>query len=152
VTFWNSRLLPGLAYWVKQKRITTAQAEAVKRSRIREQVAQVLEWEKDGMYFSKDLSKSILYSVAAPGASQHIFMLALDVTQYGSPKVREILARHGWFQTVASDLPHFTYLGIIEEEQAAREAKLEEMGLQKVRIGGQDFWVPDMALEEKKVK
>ena len=152
VTFWNSRLLPGLAHWVRQKRITAAQAEAVRRSPIPAQVAQVLKWEEDRIFFSKDLSKSILYSVAAPGASQHIFMLALDVTQYGSPKVREILARHGWFQTIASDLPHFTYLGVTEDDPTERESRLVELGLKKVKNGGQDFWIPDMDLEEKKAR
>lgn len=152
VTFWNSRLLPGLAYWVKQRRITAAEAAEVKRAAVREQVERVLAWEKDGIYFSKDLSKSILYSVAAPGASQHIFMVALDVTQFGDAKVREILARHGWYQTVASDLPHFTYLGVIDEDPQAREAKLAALGLKKKTIGGQDFWIPDMDVEEKNIK
>jgi hypothetical protein len=152
VTFWNSRLIPGLAFWVRQKRITAAQADAVKRSGYHQQLAQVLEWENDGIFFSKDLSKSILYSVAAPGASQHVFMLALDVTQYGSPKVREIMARHGWFQTVASDLPHFTYLGLMEDDPKTRESELQELGLKKKTIGGQDFWVPNMDLEEKNVR
>lgn len=152
VTFWNSRLYPGLAYWVGQKRITASQADVVKRSPYRVQVAQVLRWEEDRIFFSKDLSKSILYSVAAPGASQHIFMVALDVTQYGSPKVREILARHGWFQTIASDLPHFTYLGVTEDDPSERESELVELGLKKVKNGGQDFWVPDMDVEEKKAR
>ena len=34
---------------------------------LRNQIAEVLELEKTGVYFSKDLSKSILYSIAAPG-------------------------------------------------------------------------------------
>jgi hypothetical protein len=89
------------------------------------------------LYFSKDFSKSILYSVAAPGASQHIFMLALDVEQYADPQVREILARNGWFQTIQSDLPHFTYLGVAESELAAK-------GLKSVTVGGQTFWVPNI--------
>ena len=96
-----------------------------------------MRWEENDLYFSKDFRKSILYSVAAPGASQHIFLLALDVQQFGNPKVREILAKYGWFQTVKSDAPHFTYLGVAEEN-------LPALGLRSEWIGGQKFWVPDM--------
>jgi hypothetical protein len=109
----------------------------VKTWNIQKQVAQVLDWEKKGYYFSKDFSKSILYSVAAPGASQHIFMLALDVEQFASKPVRDILARHGWFQTVKSDLPHFTYLGV-------EESRLPALGLKSVMVSGQKFWIPNI--------
>lgn len=132
---WRSRFLPGLEHWVALGKISRAEADAAKRLEIRKQVAQVLAWEENGWFFSKDFSKSILYSVAAPGASQHIFMVALDVEQFGSPKVRSILAKHGWFQTVKSDLPHFTYLGV-EEKQ------LPALGLEPVTVGGQKFWIP----------
>jgi len=137
VSLWNSRFLPGLNYWVKRKRITAKEAESVRHSSIPTQIAAVLQWETKGMYFSKDLSKSILYSVAAPGASQHIFMLALDVEQFGNPEVRRIMARHGWFQTVKSDLPHFTFLGVTESE-------LPSLGLKPVTIGSQKFWIPNI--------
>ena len=103
-----------------------------------EQVREVLNLEKRGLWFSKDLSKSILYSVAAPGTSQHISMLALDVTQFADARVRRILANHGWFQTVKSDQPHFTYLGRMEKE-------LPQLGLRSVTIGAQVFWIPDTA-------
>jgi len=43
----------------------------------------------------KSLDKSIIYSVAPPGASQHLSMLALDVKEFQNAKVRETLARHG---------------------------------------------------------
>ncbi len=134
---WRSRFLPGLEHWVALGKIRRADADAAKRLDIREQVAQVLAWEENGWYFSKDFSKSILYSVAAPGASQHIFLVALDVEQFANPKVRAILAKHGWFQTVKSDLPHFTYLGVDEKE-------LPSLGLQTVAVGGQKFWIPRM--------
>ncbi len=39
-------------------------------------------------------------------------------------KVREILAKHGWFQTVVSDQPHFTFLGVPENQ-------LVEFGIKK---------------------
>ena len=64
-------------------------------------------------------------------------MLALDVQEHGDAQVREILARNGWFQTVISDLPHFTYLGISESE-------LANYGLKKITDGGRVFWIPDL--------
>jgi hypothetical protein len=97
----------------------------------------VLELEKSGVYFSKDLSKSILYSIAAPGTSQHIAMLAFDVIEFDNPRVREILAKHGWFQTVLSDLPHFTFLGLKEKD-------LPKNGLKNVEVDGQTFWIPNV--------
>ena len=132
---WDSRFYPALNYWVKLGKISPRAAEDAKSSDISGQVKQVLAWEDKKLWFSKDLSKSILYSVAAPGASQHIFMLALDVEQFANPQVRKILAEHGWFQTVLSDLPHFTYLGVDENE-------LPELGLEEKYSGGQKFWIP----------
>ena len=137
VDLWNSRFYPALDYWVRLGKIPFLEAETVKAAKISEQVAKVLEWESKGFYFSSDLSKSILFSVAAPGASQHIFMLALDVEQYDDLRVRNILAKHGWFQTVKSDLPHFTYLGVKEEE-------LPSLGLKAVLINSHKFWIPAM--------
>ena len=97
----------------------------------------MLELEKDGIFFSKDFSKSVLYSIAAPGTSQHIAMLAFDANEFGDARVREILAEHGWFQTVLSDLPHFTFLGLKESELPAR-------GLKSVEVHGQKFWIPNV--------
>lgn len=137
VTLWNSRFNPGLNYWVGRKKISPQEAAQTKRLKITEQVARVLEWEKNDWFFSKDLTKSILFSVAAPGASQHNFMLALDVEQYADREVRKILAENGWFQTVKSDAPHFTYLGVKEKD-------LPALGLKAVTVGGQRFWIPNM--------
>jgi len=134
---WNSRFLPALGYWSGRGRLSREQVARLRGSSIHDQVAQVLELEKSGIFFSKDLSKSILYSVAAPGASQHISMLALDVAQFGNARVRRILARHGWFQTIKSDMPHFTYLGL-------EEAELPSRGLRSVMVGSQLFWIPDI--------
>ncbi|MCY7375568.1 MAG: D-alanyl-D-alanine carboxypeptidase family protein [Pyrinomonadaceae bacterium] len=145
VNLWNSRFYPALNYWVGRRKISSPEAAAVKTLPIREQVARVLEWESRGIYFSKDLSKSILFSVAAPGASQHNFLLALDVEQFANPKVREILARHGWFQTVKSDLPHFTFLGVTSD-------KLRELGLKPVPVGNQEFWIPNIVEPTKKLE
>ena len=137
---WNTRFLPALAYWSKKGRLSKEQVERLRALRLRDQVREVLELEKTGIYFSKDLSKSILYSIAAPGTSQHIAMLALDVDQFADERVRQILARHGWFQTVKSDLPHFTYLGLEEKE-------LPKRGLRAVIVGKQLFWIPNVSGE-----
>jgi hypothetical protein len=134
---WNSRFYPALNYWVGKGKISRRDAEAAKAMPINEQVAQVLEWESKKLWFSTDFSKSILYSVAAPGASQHIFMLALDVEQFANKQVRQVLADHGWFQTVKSDLPHFTYLGIAKKD-------LPNYGLKQAFSGGQEFWIPNL--------
>jgi hypothetical protein len=134
---WRSRCHPALDHWCATGRLDSAEAERLRGLPTREQVAAVLELERGGIYFSTDFSKSILYSVAAPGASQHLSMLAYDATEYRDPRVRRLLARHGWFQTVLSDLPHFTYLGLAEEELPAR-------GLRRVAVDEQEFWIPDL--------
>lgn len=137
VRLWNSRFKPALEYWLSQGRLTAEQVERLKNLPLSQQVAEVLELEKTGIYFSKDLSKSILYSIAAPGTSQHIAMLAFDVNEFENPRVREIMAKHGWFQTVLSDLPHFTFLGLKEKD-------LPKHGLRSLEINGQVFWIPNV--------
>lgn len=134
---WDSRFLPALDHWLAQGRLTTDQVARLRELPLHQQVGEVLELEKTGIFFSKDLSKSILYSIAAPGTSQHIALLALDVTEFDNPRVREILAAHGWFQTVLSDLPHFTFLGLKEKD-------LPKRGLRSVVVDGQTFWVPNV--------
>jgi hypothetical protein len=134
---WNSRFLPALDYWLGQGRITEAEVARLKTLPLHEQISAVLELERAGIYFSKDLSKSILYSIAAPGTSQHIAMLAFDVNEFENPRVREIMAKHGWFQTVLSDLPHFTFLGLKEKD-------LPKNGLKSVEADGQIFWIPNV--------
>lgn len=134
---WDSRFNPALNYWIKRGKISRQEAAYIKKRPLNERVEKVLEWEEKGFYFSRDFSKTILQSVAIPGASQHIFMLALDVEQFGSPRVRQILAENGWFQTVKSDLPHFTYLGV-EEKQ------LPALGLKAEKVGSQTFWIPNL--------
>jgi hypothetical protein len=135
---WNSRFEPALEYWLGQGRLTLEQVARLRSLPLLEQIAEVLELEKAGIYFSKDLSKSILYSIAAPGTSQHIAMLAFDVNEFDNPRVREIMAKHGWFQTVLSDLPHFTFLGLKEKD-------LPKRGLRSVKVNGQVFWIPNVA-------
>jgi hypothetical protein len=137
LTLWESRVEPGLAHWVQAGRLTLQEADRIRALSLPDQVREILALEARGIYFSKDLSKSILYSVAAPGASQHLSMLALDINETDNPTVRSILARHGWFQTVSSDTPHFTYLGV-------DESALPSLGLKRVSSGGRTFWVPDL--------
>lgn len=137
VNLWNSRFEPALRYWTRRGKISKEEADEARKASLSGQVSRVLEWEKEGIFFSTRFDKSILFSVAAPGASQHISMLALDVAQFGDHRVREIMAKHGWFQTVRSDLPHFTYLGL-------KESELPSRGLVAVRSGGHVFWVPEL--------
>ncbi len=134
---WDTRFLPALDYWLGHGNLTLDQVSRLRNLPLHDQIAEVLELEKSGIFFSKDLSKSILYSIAAPGTSQHIAMLALDVTEFDDPRVRGILAKHGWFQTVLSDLPHFTFLGLKEKD-------LPKHGLKSVEADGQIFWIPNV--------
>lgn len=137
VRLWNSRFLPALAHWTNVERLDIEKAERLRALPVTEQVPEVLALEKEGIFFSKDLSKSVLYSIAAPGTSQHIAMLAFDANEFQDERVRTMLASQGWFQTVLSDLPHFTYLGLAEDE-------LPEHGLKRVIVDGQTFWIPDV--------
>jgi len=138
VRLWDSRFLPALAHWTNAERLSQTDAARLRDLPVSEQVPQVLQLEQEGIFFSKDLSKSVLYSIAAPGTSQHIAMLAFDANEFSDRRVREILAHHGWFQTVLSDLPHFTFLGLAEDELPGR-------GLRQVEVDGQAFWIPDVA-------
>lgn len=137
VSLWLSRVEPGLQHWIARKRITSEDATRIRSMPTEAQVAEILRLEKLGIYFAKDLSKSILYSVAPPGTSQHLSMLAFDVKEYEDSRVRAIMVKHGWHQTVVSDLPHFTFLGLPEEQLPSR-------GLKMVRSGGRKFWVPNL--------
>ncbi len=137
VGLWNSRVDPALKHWVGKGKLTQADADKIKAMSTFEQVSEVLKLEEKGIFFAKDLSKSIIYSVAPPGTSQHLSMLAFDVMEHDNAAVRTILAENGWFQTVASDLPHFTFLGV-------KESELSALGLKQTTSGGRTFWVPDI--------
>jgi hypothetical protein len=137
VDLWASRVEPALEHWSANGRISVETAETIRNSSPFDQVSMVLELEREGIFFAKDLSKSIIYSVAPPGASQHLAMLAFDVAEYYDAEVRSVLVRHGWFQTVTSDLPHFTFLG-------ADESELPGLGLKRIENGDRHFWVPDI--------
>jgi hypothetical protein len=134
---WASRVEPALVHWVNENRLDQDEADGLRALSAFEQVPLVFDYEEQGIFFAKSLDKPIMYSVAPPGTSQHLSMLALDVTEFNDERVRRILAEHGWFQTVISDLPHFTFLGVSENE-------LPDLGLKKVDDYGRIFWVPDI--------
>ena len=137
VNLWASRVNPALEHWTKQGKLSEEKADKIRALAPFEQVPEIFKLEEKGMFFSKDLSKSIVYSVAPPGTSQHLALLAFDAAEYKNQRVREILSKNGWFQTVVSDLPHFTYLGV-------KESKLSDLGLKKVENCGQVFWIPNI--------
>jgi len=139
---WNRNVTRGLEHWESLGRIDANTAASILKLSPTEQVAPILNLEEtEQLYFGTFFDRSILYSVAAPGASQHLSKLAFDVAEFENMEVKSVLAGHGWFQTVPSDLPHFTFLGWREDE-------LGNMGLQRVeRVCGTqvyDFWIPDL--------
>ncbi|HZI17261.1 MAG TPA: hypothetical protein VEY09_01570 [Pyrinomonadaceae bacterium] len=134
---WNSRLLPALEHWRRRGALTAEESGRLRALPAHEQIGPVLELEGRGIFFSRDFSKSILHSVAAPGASQHLSLLAFDVCEYADERVRAILSRHGWFRTVRNDSPHFTYLGLPEKLLPSR-------GLKNLKTREGEFWVPNV--------
>jgi hypothetical protein len=137
VELWASRVEPGLRHWVSEGELDRSEAARIASLSPFEQVPKILELEERKLYFAKDLSKSIVYSVAPPGTSQHLSMLAIDIAEFENVDVREIMAKQKWYQTVVSDLPHFTYLGVVE-------AELPALGLTKVVNGNRRFWIPNI--------
>jgi hypothetical protein len=130
---WNSRFEPACSYWERKGRLSKKDVEFLKSLPIKEQVREVLKLEEKGIFFNKTFNGPILRSVAAPGTSQHLAMLALDIEEFRDERVRKIMNKHGWFRTVRNDEPHFTFLGRSENE-------LPSLGLKKIQP---DFWVPD---------
>ncbi|AFY50275.1 D-alanyl-D-alanine carboxypeptidase [Nostoc sp. PCC 7524] len=76
---------------------------------------------------------AILSVVAPPGTSQHLWGLAIDL-RVSQPKQRQALYENGWFQTVVNDIPHWTYLGLTEDDLLA-------LGLKKQVEKGISYWV-----------
>lgn len=134
---WRKYLEKGLGYWVGRKKMTAAEAAAILASPPRKQLNTVLALEQKGYYLHANRMHSLLNLAAPPGGSQHISGLALDVEEHKNPKVRAILNRHGFYQTVLHDTPHFIYLGRSEKE-------LPDLGLTPVVSDGRQFWVPDI--------
>lgn len=75
----------------------------------------------------------ILGLVAPPGTSQHLWGLAIDL-RVGSKEQRKALNQNGWFQTVQNDVPHWTYVGLTEEN-------LTLFGFKKQVVQGIIYWI-----------
>ncbi|MEH2125818.1 D-alanyl-D-alanine carboxypeptidase family protein [Nostoc sp.] len=75
----------------------------------------------------------ILGLVAPPGTSQHIWGLAIDL-RVGNKEQRKALNQNGWFQTVENDVPHWTYVGLSQEN-------LPLFGFKKQAIRGITYWI-----------
>jgi hypothetical protein len=134
---WNRYLEEALRNWQKKGKLSRDDVTRLRALPRLEQADAVLQLEAKGLYFGLAQHKSILSSAAIPGASQHLSLLALDISEYASPEIRQILARHGWYQTVLDDFPHFTWLGVPEE-------KLPGLGLHPVTSSRQTFWLPEV--------
>ncbi len=135
---WNGRFFSGLDHWTRNGRLTTADRDAISRLDLQKRIEKIMEWETQCIYFSTGRTKSIFSSVAPPGTSQHLSMVAFDVVEYGRPDVIATLNRNGWYQTVVGDPPHFTYLGLAENE-------LPNRGLLQVAKGGYRYWIPNIS-------
>ncbi|MBD2244262.1 D-alanyl-D-alanine carboxypeptidase family protein [Nostoc sp. FACHB-888] len=75
----------------------------------------------------------ILGVVAPPGTSQHLWGLAIDL-RVGSKEQRKALNQNGWFQTVGNDVPHWTYVGLSEEN-------LPLFGFKKQLVRDITYWI-----------
>jgi hypothetical protein len=142
VRLWTRNVTRGFEHWVNAGRITAERARSISNLPPAEQVAAILNLEDtEHLFFGTFSDRSILYSVAAPGASQHLSMLAFDVAEYEDRAVDLMLRSLGWFRTVPHDLPHFTYLGHSEENLPGLGLKLiTHSHAQRVY----DFWTPDL--------
>lgn len=76
---------------------------------------------------------AILGIVAPPGASQHLWGLAIDL-RVSNAKQRQALYDNSWFQTVENDVPHWTYLGVNADN-------LPTLGLKNKVIRGISYWL-----------
>lgn len=142
VSLWQRNVGRGLEHWQAEGLLAGGRAIWIQGLAPVEQVAVILEMEEqEQLFFGTYFNRSILYSVAAPGASQHLSLLAFDVNEYREALVETILNEYGWFRTVIHDLPHFTYMG-------HREADLPQLGLKRVEFDYGEFrlhfWVPDL--------
>jgi hypothetical protein len=134
---WNSRFEPACEHWQAKGKLSADEISKLKSLPIRAQVKEVLELERQGIYFNTFFNYTILNSVAAPGTSQHLSMLAIDLNEFADENVRKILSDYGWFRTVKNDLPHFTFLG-------AKIEDLERLGLKKLETQNGEFWLPNV--------
>lgn len=142
VRLWTRNVTRGLEHWEDLGQITAERAQSIRELTPVEQVATILDMEEnEQLFFGTFFDRSILYSVAAPGASQHLSMLAFDVAEYEDREVDRTLGRYGWYRTVPNDVPHFTYLGHgVDSLPALGLRRLERNYGQRVY----DFWTPDV--------
>lgn len=146
VGLWLRNVTRGMEHWESLGRISADRAQVVLGLTPVDQVAVILEMEQtEQLYFGTRFDESILYSVAAPGASQHLSLLAFDVAEYQDDEVERVLGLHGWYRTVPNDLPHFTYLG-------HQPAALANQGLTPVDRQYAEstyrFWIPNLSAFE----
>jgi len=142
VTLWLRNVNRGLEHWGVDGLIAPERAKSIRDMPPVEQVEVILNLEEtEKLFFGTFFDRSVLYSVAAPGASQHLSMLAFDVAEYEIPEVKAVLAKHGWHRTVPNDLPHFTYLGYDEAALAGLGLRYTEKTYGNRLYG---FWTPDL--------
>lgn len=146
IRLWTRNVTRGLEHWTALGQLSKDRARVIRALEPPDQVAPVLELEQEEqLYFGTYFDKSILYSVAAPGASQHLSLLAFDAAEFQEPATADALARHGWHRTVAYDFPHFTYLGYTADT-------LPNLGLKRVIREYNDrpfcFWVPAADIDQ----
>ncbi|MBW4625357.1 MAG: D-alanyl-D-alanine carboxypeptidase family protein [Brasilonema octagenarum HA4186-MV1] len=75
----------------------------------------------------------ILGLVAPPGASQHLWGLAIDL-RVTTEAQKQALNQYGWYRTVENDIPHWTYVGLPPE-------KLTEFGFQNKVVENVTYWL-----------
>jgi len=144
VGLWLRNVTRGLERWENSGAITSERAQKIRDLAPVEQVGIILEIEdEEQIFFGTFFDRSILYSVAAPGASQHLSLLAFDAAEYKDEEAERALNRHGWYRTVPNDLPHFTYLGHPQEALPALGLTRLERQYDQRSYG---FWVPDLDL------
>lgn len=75
----------------------------------------------------------ILGIVAPPGASQHLWGLAIDL-RVTTEAQKQVLNQNGWYRTVENDIPHWTYVGLPLE-------KLTQFGFQNKVVENVTYWL-----------
>ncbi|MEM7580594.1 MAG: D-alanyl-D-alanine carboxypeptidase family protein [Cyanobacteria bacterium P01_A01_bin.80] len=105
---------------------------------IRDFATTVKFWKKYTNSRTLDLVKKgketrILGTVAPPGASQHLWGLAIDLGVNNKKQIAA-LNQNGWYRTVEYDVPHWTYVGYPPET-------LLRLGFQKKLIRGTTYWI-----------
>lgn len=141
VSLWLRNVTRGLERWENLGAVTPERAQQIRALAPVEQVSVILGMEdEEQIFFGTFFDRSILYSVAAPGASQHLSLLAFDAAEYKDEEVERTLNNWGWYRTVPNDLPHFTYLGHPQPALPELGLRLTEREYDQRKYG---FWVPD---------